>query len=350
MTKKKTVISLLLAAILVLCSGCSGHTKNAEAVADSNAYASEVPTEAAVEEAFEVEYAAADTATVEGGVFGEYQSNRSGSYGNHKIISTYSISMNTDEFDLHLQMLQDKAVELGGYIQSSNVSGTKPETYNDWGRNASYSFRIPSDRAEEFVEYTKGTGEVTNSNCDTEDVTLTYYDTETRLEVLRTQLERLQSILVDTDNLADIIELEKAISETTLEIEQYTTQIRKYDDLIDYTTVYVDISENRLTTGPAAKKNIGQRISEGFSESIVSIGVFLEDALVLVICAIPALILIAIAVAVLVLLVRLIKKCTAKSRARRTAKAQERRQRMIDIEVNFAPAEDDEDNEEEDGE
>ncbi len=348
MNKNRAVFSLMLAAVLLLCSGCGGNSKAATADCFATAQTEAAPM---MEEMMEVEVAVEDmdagTTTMEkGGVFGEYQSTQSGSYGNHKIIATYTIEMNTDEFDTHLRMLQDKAIELGGYIQSSSVSGTKPETYNDYGRDARYSFRIPSDRAEEFVEYTKGTGEVTYSNCDTEDVTLTYYDTETRLQVLRTQLERLQGILVETDNLADIIELEKAISETTLEIEQYTTQIRRYDDLIDYTTVNVCLSENRLTTGPAAKKGLSQRISEGFSESLVALGVFLEDGLVTIVCAIPALVLIAVAVAVLVLLVRLIRKGTARGRARREAKAKERRQRMIDIEINIDPEMDSEEDEE----
>lgn len=333
MMKNKALFCIILAAVMLF-SGCGGRPASQKAdyaYAVTEEAAAAAPMEEAIfEDAVEYEMAAA--AGGEAGVFGETQSAQSGSYGNHKIISTYSIEMNTDEFDLHVQMLQDKAIAIGGYIQSSNVSGTKPETYNDRGRYASYSFRVPSDRAEEFVEYTKGTGEITYSNCDTEDVTLRYYDTETRLEVLRTQLERLQSILVETDNLADIIELEKAISETTLEIEQYTTQLRKYDDLIDFTTVHVSISENRLTTGPAAKETLGQRISEGFSESLAGIGVFLEDALVWFICAIPALILIAAAVAVILVLIRLLKKFRAKGKTRREAKARERKAKMMEIE------------------
>ena len=331
MMKNKSLFCIILAAALLL-SGCAG--KPASQKADY-AYATEAAApmaapmeEAIVEESMEYEMAA-DTGA---GVFGEAQSANGGSYGNHKIISTYSIEMNTDEFDLHVQMLQDKAIQIGGYIQSSNISGTTPETFNDRGRYANYAFRVPSDRAEEFVEYTKGTGEITYSNCDTEDVTLRYYDTETRLEVLRTQLERLQSILVETDNLADIIELERAISETTLEIEQYTTQLRKYDDLIDYTTVHVSISENRLTTGPAAKETLGQRISEGFSEGLAGVGVFLEDALVWFVSAIPAIILIAAAAAVLAAILCAVKKLRAKGKVRREAKAQARKAKMMEIE------------------
>lgn len=334
MRKNKTLLCIILAAAMLLCSGCGGRSNKADyAYAVTEEAAAEAPMAAPMEEAIledTVEYEmAADTGA---GVFGETQSAGNGSYGNHKIISTYNIEMNTDEFDLHVQMLQDKAIQIGGYIQSSNVSGTKPETFNDRGRYANYSFRVPSGRAEEFVEYTKGTGEITYSNCDTEDVTLRYYDTETRLEVLRTQLERLQSILVETDNLADIIELERAISETTLEIEQYTTQLRKYDNLIDYTTIHVSISENRLVTGPAAKETLGQRISEGFKESLAGIGVFLEDALVWFICAIPAIILIAAAAAVLAMVFRALKKVRAKGKARREARKKERREKMAEIE------------------
>lgn len=327
MMKNKTFLCVMLAAAMLLCSGCAiGKSYD---MANTEAPAAEAFMEEAIaEDSIEMEYAA-DTGA---GVFGSAPEAQKGNYGNHKIISTYSIEMNTDEFDLHLQMLQDEAIRLGGYIQSSNVSGTKPETYNDYGRYASYSFRIPSDRAEEFVEYTKGTGEITYSNCDTEDVTLSYYDTETRLQVLRTQLERLQSILVETDNLADIIELEQAISETTLEIEQYTTQLRRYDDLIDYTTVHVSVSENRLTTGPAAKETLGQRISSGFAESMAGLGVFLEDALVWLICAIPALLLIAAMVLVAIVLFRIIWRQTAKGRERRAKKAEQRRARMAEIE------------------
>ncbi|MBR4019435.1 MAG: DUF4349 domain-containing protein, partial [Clostridia bacterium] len=107
--------------------------------------------------------------------------------------------------------------------------------------------------------------------------------------------------------------------------------LRKYDDLIDFTTDHVSISENRLTTGPAAKETLGQRISEGFSESLAGIGVFLEDALVWFICAIPALILIAAAVAVILVLIRLLKKFRAKGKVRREAKARERKAKMMEI-------------------
>ena len=152
--------------------------------------------------------------------------------------------------------------------------------------------------------------------------------------MLRDQLDRLKEIMKTTGNMEDLVELEKAISETTLEIEQYTTQLRRYDDLVDYTTVYVTINENRLTKGPAAKEGMGERMSAGLSESFVAVGVFLENALVAIVCAIPAILVIAVLAAIVVLVVKLIKKGKARNAVKRETKAQERRERMEKLSAN----------------
>ena len=79
---------------------------------------------------------------------------------------------------------------MGGYVQYGNVWGTKPEVYGDSGRTAELTFRIPAEQAEAFLTFAEGNGEVVRQSVNTEDVTLDYYDRETRLEVLRTQLDR----------------------------------------------------------------------------------------------------------------------------------------------------------------
>lgn len=321
---KKLKITVCAVLVLMLLSGCAASSSSMKAKTEES-YNYAYDTAAAEEPAYEP---AMTTAEPEGAAGGFDAGEADPNYGNHKIITTYTFEMRTDEFDAHFKQLQDKAVQLGGYIQSSSVSGTKPVTYSDYGRTANLTFRIPTAKAKEFVDFTQGTGEITYSNCDTDDITLNYFDTETRLGVLRDQLDRLKEILKTTSKMEDLVELEKAISETTLEIEQYTTQLRRYDDLVDYTTVHVNINENRLTKGPAAKESMGERMSTGIAESFAAVGVFLENALVGIVCAIPVLLVIAVLAAVIVLIVKLIKKGKAKNAVKREAKAQERRERM----------------------
>ena len=216
-----TVCALL---VLMLLSGCAGspsftNMKQASS-ANDHAWEEEAPMMAETEAASTIVAPQTDDTQAAAGGYDAGASDPN--YGNHKIITTYTFEMRTDEFDNHFKQLQDKAAQLGGYVQSSSVSGTKPETYSDYGRTATLTFRIPTAKVKEFVDFTQGTGEITYSNCDTEDITLNYFDTETRLGVLRDQLDRLKEIMKTTGNMEDLVELEKAISETTLEIEQYT--------------------------------------------------------------------------------------------------------------------------------
>lgn len=331
---KKLKIAVCAALVSVLLCGCAGarsgqsdQSSMKAMAAESYAYDTAEPMEAPAP-AVEMPMTEAVTAESQSAAGGFDAGDADPNYGNHKIITTYTFEMNTDQFDDHLRQLQDKAAQLGGYVQSSSVSGTKPVTYSDYGRTASLTFRIPTDRVEEFTDFTQGTGEITFSNCDTEDITLNYFDTETRLEVLRDQLDRLKEMLKTAGSMEDMVEIEKAISETTLEIEQYTTQLRRYDDLVDYTTIYVNINENRLAKGPAAKEGMGERMATGIAESFAAVGVFLENALVGIVCAIPALLVIAVLAAAIVLIIKLIRKGRAKNAPKRGEKARERRERM----------------------
>lgn len=281
----KRLIAILLTLLLALAAaGCAAQS----APQGAEAAISEPAAEPAAEQ--ETAYSGAGNAGVYADVAGAPVA---GQYGGHKVIATYSLEMTTNAFDEHYSLLLKKAEELGGYVQAGNVWGTKPEAYDDSGRRAELTFRIPAEKAEAFVAYAGGTGEVTHNSKSTEDVTLDYYDNETRLEVLRTQLDRLKSILVETDNLADIIELEQAIADVTLEIEQLTTQLRRYDDLIDYSTVSVFMYEERLLTGPAATKSVGQRINEGFLSNLSGVGVFFTNFFVWLVSALPVLLVLA---------------------------------------------------------
>ncbi len=323
---KRLRITVCAILVLVLLCGCAASPYSMKQASSGDSYAREesAPMMAA-EPTIEAPRTDSEFETAAGG----YDAGASDpNYGNHKIITTYSFDMQTDEFDGTLKQLQEKAAQLGGYVQSSTVSGTKPETYSDYGRTANLTFRIPTAKAKEFVDFTQGTGEITYSNCDTEDITLSYFDTETRLEVLRDQLDRLKEIMKTAESMEDIVELEKAISETTLEIEQYTTQLRRYDDLVDFTTVYVNIFENRLTTGPASKKNIGERISEGLAENFAAVGVFFENALVGTVSALPIILVVAVLAAIVLLIIKLIRKGKPKRDAKREARSRELREKM----------------------
>ncbi len=306
-------VILALGLIAALVSGCAGAAKNYYSE-DSDYYGYD---SAAMETAAAPAYAqpaapaaepmtaASDAPTsAAAGALADNQQANTPDYGGHKVIRTIAVRFETDVFETDYQALLDRANTLGGYIESSSIDGRKPETYRDSGRYAYLTFRIPSDKVDAFASNAKTLGTLVYYNENAEDITDRYFDSETRLDVLKIQLERLTSILTNSSELADIIELEREIADVTVQIEELTSELRRYDGLIGFSTVNVEIQELSLTAGPTREKTTGERINEGFTQTLYDVGTFFVDFAVWFVSALPILIILGVVALVVVLIVR----------------------------------------------
>ena len=316
-TVKKLMIAMLSAAMaLMLCfAGCSSNSKG---MPDGYNYA--VTEDAAYTEPAEAPAPGAATAYEYGLDTSAYADmdkaklNTGDMYGGRKIIRNYDISLATNTFDDDLAYINAKLSELGGYVLSSSLSGSKPEAYGDSGRSLSMTLRVPAEKASDFVSGVQQLGKVDYIHDYTDDVTDQYFDVDTRLAVLKDQLERLRAIMVETDNLADIITLEERISEVMLQIEELTGTLKRYDALIDYTTVSLYINERNAITGPAATKTTADRISEGFTDTLNGVATFFVNFFVWFVSSLPVLIILA---AITVAVVFIVKHAVKKNRAKK---------------------------------
>ena len=64
-----------------------------------------------------------------------------------------------------------------------------------------------------------------------------------------------------------VIALESRLSEIRYQLESFESQLRLYDNQVDYSTVELHISEVQSLT-PTAPDNLGTRISKGFDRSL----------------------------------------------------------------------------------
>lgn len=316
-TVKKLMIAMLSAAMaLMLCfAGCSSNSKD---MADGYNYA--VTEDAAYTEPAEAPAPGAATAYEYGLDTSAYADmdkaklNTGDMYGGRKIIRNYDISLATNTFDDDLAYINAKLSELGGYVLSSSLSGSKPEAYGDSGRSLSMTLRVPAEKASNFVSGVQQLGKVDYIHDYTDDVTDQYFDVDTRLAVLKDQLERLRTIMVETDNLADIITLEERISEVMLQIEELTGTLKRYDALIAYTTIDISINERNAISGPADTKGTGERISEGFTDTLNGVATFFVNFFVWFVSSLPVLIILA---AITVAVVFIVKHAVKKNRAKK---------------------------------
>lgn len=203
-----------------------------------------------------------------------------------KIIRRINMDMETQEFEQLISAIDTKINQLSGYVESSNISGKR--YYSNNTRNADIVARVPKERLDEFVHELKSTANVVNLSETTENVTLNYIDTESRKKALEIEQERLFSLLEKVEKLEDIISLETRLSNVRYELQNYETQLRNYDNLVEYSTVTMYIREvERLS--PNAEETIGvwARIKNGFRETMYNISDGAKNFLVWFIVNLP---------------------------------------------------------------
>ncbi len=241
----------------------------------------------------------------------EVEVTEGGAKTNRKLIRTVNMNIETYDFDAVTATVTSRVSALGGYIESSSVDGSSTST----GRSADYTLRIPAPQADSFIATIGENSNITHQSESMEDVTLKYVDNKSRKESLQVEYDRLEELLKEADDIEELIYIENRLSEVRYEIESIEAQLRSYDNLVDYTTIYLYIQEVIEYTEPEPVDfSVGARISRGFKEAVENVIEFLGDLLVFIVTALPYLVVLAVFALVIFLIVKL---CMAASRKHR---------------------------------
>lgn len=189
-----------------------------------------------------------------------------------KLIQEAWLTVETTDFQAAAQALDALTGRCGGYYESAQVQGGGLSD-TDARRYGSYVIRVPSGRFEDFLSGAGGVGHVVDSEKKATDVGEAYADTEARLKAQEIKRDRLLALLEKAATMEDIIELENALSEVEYQIEGLSGSLRKYDALVDYATISVELSEVRkLTDKPAEPEALGERLGQAFSGGLERFG------------------------------------------------------------------------------
>ena len=319
---KKMSILLLAMTIVLPIGGCGASSKNFEAAADTAAPEEEfkaeyeVTEEAVEDEAWDdsVESGMMDTAA--GADAGTSAAQAGTIQSNEKIIYTYNYSVETKQFDTFMDAVQKRINEYGGYLESSETNGNSEMNIR---RYANMVIRIPADKMHSFLAMVKENSNVTYSSSSTENVTLSYVDMQSHIKALKTEQETLMGILEKAEKLEDIITIQNQLTNIRYELESYESQLRVYDNRINYSTLYLDINEVERETNVATELTYGEEIRKGLSDTMYSIGQGLREFSIWFIVNLPILLIWAVILVILFLAVRGILRAYAKKAARRQA-------------------------------
>lgn len=294
--KKNKLLCMLLAVLLLtgILTGCGAASKTAASANGSVSY------DTAMQEASPEAMAAGNSLSDSGSdttmVLPE----------NRKWIVTVNLSAETEDLDAMTQALQEKISQLGGYVEDQNVYNGSAYAGRRY-RSASMTVRIPAEDVDKFTEEVAGISNVVSQQKNLEDITLQYVDTESRLTALETEQTRLLELLEQAETTADLLEIEARLSEVRYQLESAASQLRLYDNQVDYATIYLSIEEVQEYT-PVEEPNLWERIRDGFVGSLKGLGNGAVDLVVWIIVSSPYWLVVGAGITVVVLLIRRSRK------------------------------------------
>ncbi|MCR5388404.1 MAG: DUF4349 domain-containing protein [Lachnospiraceae bacterium] len=303
MKKMKIAIVLLSCMLLTGCGSASYDAAMPASGSGGNYFVSENSKAAApaavAEENAEYEYDdSGSTAPRESGTDNPLQG--------RKLITTLRLTAETENLDESLASVEAKVKELGGYVQSSD---TYYDSYYDSYRSTQSTYlvlRIPAEKLDVFMETVESATSITNKSTSVEDVTLQYVDLESHKSALLTEESRLTELMEKAETVEDLITIEDKLADVRYQLESMESQLRTYDNQIDYSTIYLDIREVTRTT--AKPETTIERMTSGFSDSLYGVGIGIRDFFVGIVIYLPYIVLWAVIICVVILIIRKIRK------------------------------------------
>ena len=234
----KKFLALLLALVMTLALvGCGSSAPKTEASRDMM-----TSDDAAMDMGFNAGGAPMEDfkeeAEYQSGAFEEYPSTTDGDkLKDVKMVYTANMDLQTLSFDQADSDISALVEEMGGYFEQRSISN-RSSGY----RYAEYTVRVPAEKFNNFCSQMGTLCHLVYKNESADNITESYYDTQSRLVTAQTKLERLQELLRRAESMEDIITIESAISETEWTIENLTGTLRTYDSLVGYSTIYMTMS------------------------------------------------------------------------------------------------------------
>lgn len=248
--KKILIISLSLLLLLTLFTGCGAGTEADYAYTESpKDFAEDAMSEAVVlnNGSFTADSSATSVTT------------------NRKLIRKLHLEVETETYDDLFANVQQMVAQCGGYVESMDAN----TRYGSTSRYATMVIRVPADQLDHFAADVAEASNVVYRSESTNDVTLSYVDMESRKAALLVEQERLMALLEQAGSLEEILQIETRLTEVRYELESIESQLRTYDNLVDYATVTLSISEVKvLTDVEEEEKGFWETIGDGFLDSV----------------------------------------------------------------------------------
>ena len=301
--KRLFTLSLVLLMLLGLLAGCGAKADSMIGVAP------EAAPEAAPQAPMEEEVIFDESAT-------SSDKGASAIPMDQKLIRTVYMDAETKSMTGLLNWMDSHVAELGGYYEQKSVYRRGSRDDGTFYHSGDFMIRIPAENLDQFVSLVGEEANVTSTSESTENVTLTYVSTQSRVQALETEQKRLLELLENAETMEDLLTIEERLTDVRWELENYASQLRVLDNQVNYSTIHLSVWEVDEPT-VIAERTVWQKIGDGFSENAGDMWDGLVNFFIWLITAIPYLIPLGLIAAAVVLVIKLLRKLKIRRKAKK---------------------------------
>lgn len=222
---------------------------------------------------------------------------------NQKMVRKIWLEAETEELDSLLASVEQRISQLGGYIEKQNTyNGSAYSTSRS--RYAELTVRVPAENLDSFVTDVSEASNIISKEQTAENITLSYVATESRIKALETEQTRLLELLAKAETMEDILKIESKLTDIRTELEEVTSKLRVYDNMVDYGTIYLTIREVRQYTVVEEPETVWERISTGFVENAKDLWEGITELFIFLVTGLPYFIPLGVVVTVFILILK----------------------------------------------
>ena len=209
------------------------------------------------------------------------------------VIKNADLAIVVNDPEARMQQITALAVEMGGYVVSSNLFQSYYGPNSIEVPEATVAIRVPSEKLDEALERIKeGAFDIQYENVSGQDVTSQYVDLQSQLKAKEAAEKKLLEILDEAQRAEDVLAIYLQVQSVQTEIEVLKGQIKYYEESAALSAISVRLiaeeSSQPITVGPWTP---GGAVKEAIENLIRFAQNFVDFLIYFVLSILPALIL-----------------------------------------------------------
>ncbi len=246
-----------------------------------------------------------DSSTAAGAEDNDYVSGR-------LLIRSANMSLDVENYDQVVDIILHRVEDWGGFVSSAEVSQKHAmrEGGKEHMKEGYYEFRIPQEKFNVALDSIATLGEQKHISIYSEDVTSRYRDVAAEVENLKVREKKLREIMDSATTVEDTIVVERELSDVRGRINSLSSSLKKWERLAAMSLIQIRINEVR-SLEPQIEPiddGLGNRIRQGFIQSINRLKHRFEYFIVSFVESIPWLLVYAVFIVVLFFIARKVIK------------------------------------------